>query len=294
MLIGRETHTKLKTFHRSPEFRTISPTCRPGSISTVYSVQPSSWVKMIAYEQVLQSFRHLVNSTMPHAQVQSATRAPTIVAPTIVSSTHQFDAPVRRLVPTFTDISSSLAPLYIETAMFALPAQQRITNWDSRSAYVFNNATRYLSLVQLHTTASRPFQLHEQLLFLQSGEHPFTPDDPWDTLFAQRHYQYRVAQISNDVLHCDFVELFYAPAQTELLASDIVLKMRCTYTGTYFLQRSTAISLRSTSTSSVVGTVINVSRGTEPFTSQSSGRQAHNISDGRQAPLYSQAVGKHH
>ena len=157
--------------------------------------------------------------------------AATIVAPAIVSSTHQFNAPVRRLVPTFTDISSSLAPLYVETAMFALRAQQRITNWDSRSAYVFNNATRYLSLVQLHTTASRPFQLHDQLLFLQSGEHPFTPDDPWGTLFAQRHYQYRVTQTSNDVLHCDFVELLYAPAQT-----DIVLKMRCTYTGTYLLR----------------------------------------------------------
>ena len=120
--------------------------------------------------------------------------------------------------------------------MFALRAQQHITNWDSRSAYVFRNATRYLSLVQLHTTTSRPFQLHDQLLFLQSGEHPFTPDDPWSTLFAQRHYQYRVAQISNDVLHCDFVELFYAPAQTELLASDIVLQMRCAYTGTYLLR----------------------------------------------------------
>ena len=86
---------------------------------------------------------------MPQTQVQSAARvqptvipaAPTIVAPTIVSSMHQFDAPVRRIVPTFTDISSSLAPLYIETAMFALRAQQRITNWDNRSAYVFNNAT---------------------------------------------------------------------------------------------------------------------------------------------------------
>ena len=91
---------------------------------------------------------------------------------------------LRRLVPTFTDISSSLAPLYIETAMFALRAQQRITNSDSRSAYVLNNATRYLSLVQLHTTASRLLQLHDQLLFLQSGEHPFIPDDPWGTLFA--------------------------------------------------------------------------------------------------------------
>ena len=87
--------------------------------------------------QALQSFRHLVNSTMPQAQAQSATRvpqtvipaSPTIVAPNIVSSTHHFDAPIRRLVPTFTDISSSLAPLYIETAMFALRAQQRITNW---------------------------------------------------------------------------------------------------------------------------------------------------------------------
>ena len=41
--------------------------------------------------------------------------------------------------------------------------------------------------------------------------------------------------MSNDVLHCDFVELFYELAQTELLAFDIVLKMRCTYTGTYLL-----------------------------------------------------------
>jgi hypothetical protein len=54
----------------------------------------------------------------------------------------------------------------------------------------------------------------------------------------QRHYQYRVVQISNDVLHCDFVELFYAQANTNLLASDIVLKMRCTYNGTYLLRAS--------------------------------------------------------
>ena len=74
---------------------------------------------------------------MPQAPVQSVSTAQQTVipaatinvAPAIVSLTHQFDAPVRRLVPTFTDI---LAPLYVETAMFALRAQQHITNWDSR------------------------------------------------------------------------------------------------------------------------------------------------------------------
>ena len=236
---------KLKAFHRSPEFRTTF-----ANISSEFHIDRLRRSDIImghddciraAALQVLQSFRHLVTSTMPQAQVRSVALvqptvspvAPTDVAPAIVSSTHQFDAPVRRIVPSLTGISSSLAPLYIETAMFALCAQQRITNWDNRSAYVFNNATRYLSLVHIHTTASRPFQLHDQILCLRSGKHPFTPHDPWGTLFSQRHYQYRVVQITHDVLHCDFVELFYAPAHTELFASDIVLKMRCTYTGTY-------------------------------------------------------------
>ncbi len=122
--------------------------------------------------------------------------------------------------------------------MLALRAQQSITNWGDRSAYVFDNASRYLSLVQLHTTTTRPIQLHDQLLFLQAGAHPFIPDDPWGSLFLQRHYQYHVVQISNDVLHCDFVELFYAPANTDIFASDIVLKMHCTYSGTYLLRAS--------------------------------------------------------
>jgi hypothetical protein len=90
---------------------------------------------------------------------------------------------MRRIVPTLTDIGTTLAPLYIATAMFALRAQQSITNWDDRSAYVFDNASRYLSLVQLHTTTARPIQFHDQLLFLQADEHPFTPNDPWGTLF---------------------------------------------------------------------------------------------------------------
>jgi hypothetical protein len=49
---------------------------------------------------------------------------------------------------------------------------------------------------------------------------------------------FNVVQISNDVLHCDFVELFYAPANTDILTSDIVLKMRCTYSDTYLLRAS--------------------------------------------------------
>ena len=207
---------KLAAFHRSPEFRTAFTTM--SSDFHIDRLQRSAIAMSqddcirAAATQMIQSFRQLVTSAMTQASVQSVpTAQQTIlpaatinVTPVIVSSTHQFDAPIRRFVPTFTDISSSLIPSYVETDMFALRAQQHITNWDSRSAYVFRNATRYLSLVQLHTTTSRPFQLHDQLLFLQSSEHPFTPDDPWGTLFAQRHYQYRVAQISNDVLHSSF------------------------------------------------------------------------------------------
>ena len=242
---------KLAAFNRSPEFRTAFTTM--SSDFNIDRLQRSAIVMSPddcirhAATQVIQSFRQLVTSAMTQASVQSV---PTVqqtvlpaatvnVAPVVVSSTHHFDAPIRRLVPTFTDISSSLTPSYVETNMFALRAQQHITNWDNRSAYVFRNASQYLSVVQLHTTASRPFQLHDQLLFLQSGDQTFTPADPWGTLFAQRHYQYRVAQIFNDVLHCDFVELFYTPAQTEILASDIVPKVRCTYTGTYLLRVNT-------------------------------------------------------
>ena len=152
---------KLTAFHRSPDFRTAFT-----NMSSEFNIDrlqrsavvmgPDDCIRAAA-GQVLQSFRQFVNSTMPQAPVESVPNAPQTVipaatitvAPAIVSSTHHFDAPVRRLVPTFTDISSSLAPLYVETAMFALRAQQCITNWDSRLAYVFNNATRYLSLVHL-------------------------------------------------------------------------------------------------------------------------------------------------
>jgi len=68
------------------------------------------------------------------------------------------DAPTRRLVPTFTNITSIPTPLYVETTMFALHHMQRITNWDHRSSYAFTNATSYLALVQLNCTESRPLQ----------------------------------------------------------------------------------------------------------------------------------------
>ena len=207
---------------------------------TVYSGQTPSWLKMIAYEPTQISpisYQHNAADTNSE-RCTCPTYCYTCCIQHRSSYHHIFDASIRG--------SSTAYRSDTYTAMFALRAQQRITNWDNRSAYVFDNASRYLSLVQLHTTTTRPFQLHDQLLFLQAGEHPFTPYDPWGTLIFQRHYQYRIVQISNDVLHCDFVELFYAPANTELLASYIILKMRCTYTGTYIVRASNSDTTTST------------------------------------------------
>ena len=112
---------KLKAFHRSPEFRTTFA----NNISSEFHIDRLQRSDIImdqddciraAALQVLQSFRHLVTNTMPQAQVPSVAPvqptvvpvAPSIVASTIVSSTHRFDAPVQRIVPTFTGISSSL------------------------------------------------------------------------------------------------------------------------------------------------------------------------------------------
>lgn len=138
----------------------------------------------VAAREVITSFRALAASIVPQRQAQNVPSASTTVSavPLVVSSTHQFEAPPRRLVPTFTNISSTPAPLYIETTMFALHELQHITNWDNRSAYVFINTASYLSLVQLHNTDSRPLQLHDQLLFLQASQHPFVPHDPWGTI----------------------------------------------------------------------------------------------------------------
>jgi len=184
---------KLKAFHKSPEYRTVATSSF--SEFNIDSLQRSTTIMgqddciRATSLVVLHKFRQLVTSTVPQIHVPNValvhpTVAPitsTSVPPTIVSSTHQFEAPIRRIVPTLTAIGATLAPLYIDTAMFALRAQQSITNWDDRSAYVFDNASRYLSLVQLHTTTTRPIQLHDQLLFLQADEHPFTPNDPWGT-----------------------------------------------------------------------------------------------------------------
>lgn len=86
-------------------------------------------------------------------------------------------------------------------------------------------------------------------MFLQPDQHPFLHDDPWGTIFLQRQHLYRIVHLTNNVLHCDFVELFYAPANAQLLLSDIVPKISCRYTGTYLLRVTVDIDNRSSSAS---------------------------------------------
>jgi len=138
---------KLKAFHKSPEYRTAATS----SFSEFHIDRLQRSTTIIGQDDciraaslvVLHKFCQLVASAVPQTHVQNvalvhpavATSPTTSVPHTIVSSTHQFEALIRRIAPTLTDIG---------TAMFALCAQQSITNWDDRSAYVFVNASRYL------------------------------------------------------------------------------------------------------------------------------------------------------
>jgi hypothetical protein len=142
----------------------------------------ADYVKVSAQEIIIR-FRALMANVAPPLQDQNDPPVQTAssTVPVVVSS-------AQSILPT--QVSSAFATtranIYAETNNFSLHEQQRITNWDHRSAYVFNNASAYLFLVQLHTTSTRPLQLNDKILFLQPAQHPFQPADPWGTLFLQR------------------------------------------------------------------------------------------------------------
>lgn len=204
------------------------------------------------------SFRLLVERVAATRPASTAASVPTHSSPIVppapgpVLPTHRFDAPQQCLVPTLPNIISSRGPIYVETNNFALSEQQRIINWENRSAYVFTNAFTYLSLIQLYTTSTRPFQFNDNILFLQPDQHPFTPADPWGTLFLQRQLLYRIVRLNNDVLHCDFVELFFAPTNAQLSESDIVIHMSCRYIGTYLLRVNVDSASQTSSASGLI------------------------------------------
>jgi hypothetical protein len=237
---------KLATFRQSPQYRDdFSRSASQYHIDTFHRSSATMDATDCVFTAALRAMTSLRSLTDPASTSRSAqitTTASTLsstVVPSIpnpVVPTHQFVAPPRRLVPTLSNVSSSRRPIYEETGNFQLPEQQRIVNWDLRSAYVLTNASTYLSLIQLHNTSTRPLQLYDNILFLQPAQHPFQPADPWGTLFLQRQLLYRIVFLRDNVLHCDFVELFCAPADTQLSESDIVSHFSCRYIGTYLMR----------------------------------------------------------
>jgi hypothetical protein len=237
---------KLATFRQPPQYRDdFSRSASQYHIETLHrssATMDATDCVLVTALRVMTSFRSLTNTASTSRSAQITTTASTLSSPVVppiqnfAVPTHQFVAPPRQLVPTLANISSSRRPIYEETGNFQLPEQQRIVNWNLRSAYVLTNASTYLSLIQLHNTSTRPLQLYDNILFLQPDQHPFQPADPWGTLFLQRQLLYRIVLLRDDVLHCDFVELFCAPADTQLSESDIVPHFSCRYIGTYLLR----------------------------------------------------------
>ena len=106
---------KFKAFHKSPEYRTAATT----NVSEFHIDRLQRSTTIMGQDDcirsaslvVLDKFRQLVASAMPQTQVQSVALVHPIVAPAtstsaphiIVSSTHQFEAPIRS-IPTLTPI----------------------------------------------------------------------------------------------------------------------------------------------------------------------------------------------
>ena len=70
---------------------------------------------------------------------------------------------------------------YVATTMFQLPDQQSITNWVG-TATQQAQYSNYMARVQLCHNGIRPLQRDDEILFLHSNQHRFTPHRPWDTL----------------------------------------------------------------------------------------------------------------
>ena len=138
---------------------------------------------------------------------------------------------------------------YIETMMFQLAQQQRITNWAGTVAQQAQYAD-YQSKVQLCDTTSRPLRLNDEILFLHSDQHQLTPHQTWDTLCYMCQLQYRIVHIDNGVIFSDYVEFFSAPHAVTLDAAAVPMTMRCHYAGTYLLRMFNADGLEGSASSS--------------------------------------------